>query len=694
MHLSSVQRTIEQFLGHRPFERAPWLAVGYGAGIGVWAMLAGPWQWAAFIALCAAAVALAPLIAREGRADHLRMAIMGLALMAAAGVATIWMKSALVGTAFLPARETVMIAGRIVDRQDDGAAGRVRLLLAARVAGREQPALVQVILPDQLDRPDLAIGAVIMAKARLSPPSPPMLPGAHDFAFVAWFQGVAATGSIGGPVTVLAPAGRAPSLRRLQGAIKTHVLTHLGGPAGAIAATLASGDRGAISHGDADAMRDAGFAHLLSISGLHVSAVIAGVFFLVLRGFGLIPWIALRVRLPLVAALAGALAGVGYCLITGSQVPTVRAVAGAVLVLGALALGRDPLSMRLLAVAAVMVMLFWPESLFGASFQMSFGAVMTIVALSNTAWVKRFVARRDESLAIRMGRRLAMLLLGGLAIELALLPVALFHFHRAGLYGAVANALAIPLVTLVTMPCLALALLLDPLGWGAPAWWATGRSLDLVLWIAHATAALPGAVTTLPSMPGWVYGLWIGGALWLALWSGRVRLWGLVPVTLAMLAWIATPTPDVLIAGDGRHVGITGLSPDLVVFSEGQGAYARDILLETAGMSGSTRALEDWPGALCTHDFCALALNRHGRRTILLIARSHRRVNEQGLAVACAQSDIVIADHPLPTICHPRQILADGTLLARTGGMTIDLASGAVRTVAETSGRHPWLQWP
>lgn len=693
-NLSSVQRGIEQFLADRQFERAPWLAVAYGAGIGAWVMLPGPWQWAAFLTLCAAVLALAPVVAREGRADHCRMAIIGLSVMAAAGCATIWMKSSLIGTMPLAARESVMMAGRIVDRQDDGAAGRVRLMLAARIAGRDQPALIQVDLPDQLDRPGLTIGASIMAKARLAPVAPPMLPGAHDFAFTAWFQGVAATGSIAGPITVLSPGQQQASLRGVQDTIRDHVLAHLGGSAGAIAVTLASGDRGAISRGDADAMRDAGFAHLLSISGLHVSAVIAGVYFLVFRGLGLMPWIALRVRLPLVAALCGALAGIGYCLLTGAQIPTVRAVAGAVLVLGALAMGRDPLSMRLLAVAAVLVMLIWPESLFGASFQMSFGAVVTIVALYGLVWVRQFIAWRDEGRVSRLARRLVMLLIGGLAIEFALLPVALFHFHRAGVYGALANLVAIPLVTLVTMPCLALALVLDQVGCGGPAWWAVGRSLDLMLWVAHTTAATPGAVTTLPAMAGWVYGVWIAGTLWLALWSGRVRLWGMVPIFVAVIAWSTARAPDILIAGDGRHVGITGLGPDLVVFSEGRGNFARDVLLENAGMSGTTHALEQWPGTLCSHDFCALAINRNNRRTVLLIARSHRRVEEDALAKACRQSDLVIADHVLPATCHPRQILADAAMLARTGGMTVDLANGTARTVAQTSGRHPWLHWP
>lgn len=690
--LSSVQRTIEEFLSVRPFERAPWLAVGFGGGIFAWAALSGPWQWAALLALCAAAGLLAGVIARDGQADHLRHAIVGMALMVSAGNGTIWVKSALVGVPPLATRETVMMAGRIVDRQDQGAGAPVRLMLASRIAGVDRPMLIRVMVPDPLDRPDLVTGATIAARARLMPPAPPMLPGGHDFAFAAWFEGVGATGSISGPVSVLSPAVPAFSLRRAQAALHADVLAHLGGSAGAIAATLASGDRGAIARGDGEAMRDAGFAHLLSISGLHVSAVIAGVWLLVFRGLGLIPWIALRMRLPLVAAVCGALAGIAYCLMTGSQVPTMRAAAGAVLVLGALALGRDPLSMRLLAVAALFVMAFWPETVLGASFQMSFGAVIAVIALHNAAWVRRFLARREESRLVRMGRRAVMLLVGGLVIEFALLPVALFHFHRAGLYGALANVVAVPLVTLVSMPSLALALVLDPVGLGGPAWWVTGRSLDAVLWIAHTTAAMPGAVTMLPSIPGWIYGLWVAGGLWLALWSGPVRRWGLIPIAAAMCCWALIPTPDILIAGDGRHVGITGLGPDLIVLGETQGHFARDTLLEAAGMSGTTRALEDWPDARCTHDFCALALSRYGRRTVLLIARSHRRLNEDGLAQACAQSDIVIADHPLPPVCHPRQILADGALLARTGGMTIDLASGVVRTVVETSGRHPWLR--
>ncbi|WP_353229275.1 ComEC/Rec2 family competence protein [Novosphingobium sp.] len=691
VRLSSVQRTIDQFLMARPFERGPWLAVGFGAGIVAWVVLPGPWQWAALIALCAAAVITAPLIARDGVADYLRLAIMAMATMVAAGCATIWMKSALVGTPPISAAQTVLIAGRVVDRQDHG--GGVQLLLAAHIAGRAWPMLIRVMLPEPLDRPGIVIGATLAAKARLTPPPPPMLPGSHDFAFAAWFEGVGATGSISGPITVAGSTAPAPSLRRVQAGLRDHVAAHLGGSAGAIAVTLATGDRGAMGQGDADAMRDAGFAHLLAIGGLHMSAVIGLVYVLVLRGLALFPWVALRVRLPLVAALAGAAVGVGYCLITGAHVPTVRAAAVALLVLGALALGRDALSMRLLAVAALAVMLFWPEAVLEPAFQMSFGSVMAVIAVHNTAWAKRFESWRDEAWAMRVGRHAAMLLLTGLVIELALLPVALFHFHRNGLFGAVANLFAIPLVTLVAMPSLACALLLDSVGAGAPAWWLTGKALGAVLWIAHVTANAPGAVTVMPAFPGWMYGLAVAGLLWLGLWSGWVRLWGLLPLAAALAAMATVPTPDILVTGDGRHLGITGLGPDLVVLTPGPGRYARETLLEAAGMAGKTQPLEDWPGARCTHDFCALALVRGGRSTTLLIGRSTRRLNQPAVEQACAHSDIVIANRVLSPLCHPRRLLIDAAVLARNGGMTINLASGEVHTVAQTTGHHPWLPW-
>ena len=180
--LSSMHRTIEAFLAARPFERGPWLAVGFGLGIAGWAVLAGPSQWAGFLALCGAAAVGGLLIDREGELGHLRAALMGMALMIAAGCSTIWIKSALVGQPGIARPEVVWLEGRVLDRQEEGARERVRLLLVGRVEGHDELLRVRVNLPTDKDVPGLIEGAQVRLRARLMPPAPPMLPGAYDFA--------------------------------------------------------------------------------------------------------------------------------------------------------------------------------------------------------------------------------------------------------------------------------------------------------------------------------------------------------------------------------------------------------------------------------------------------------------------------------------------------------------------------------
>ena len=707
--LSSVHRTIDQFLADRPLERGAWLVVAFGVGIAGWLLLPDAPRWLAALALCGAAGTGALLLDRHGDCSHVRAAIMALALMVAAGLALVWTKSALVGEPPLERPMVVTVEGRVLAREDQGAKDAIRLVIAARLLPRKGdaalaglprgPRKVRVNLPVEQDLPGIAEGAVLRVDARLMPPAPPMLPGGYDFARAAWFQGLAATGRALGPVTVLAPASGGGSLGAMRRALSAHVRARLGGSPGTIAAAFASGDRGAIAQDDEDAMRDAGLTHLLSISGLHVSAVVAGTYALVMGLLALFPPIALRVRLPLVAAAGGALAGVGYTLLTGAEVPTVRSCVGALLVLAAMALGRDPLSLRLVAVAAFVVLLFWPEAVWGPSFQMSFASVIAIIAFHNAAPARRFLSPREEGLVARTGRHLVMLLATGVVIELALMPIAVFHFHRAGLYGALVNVVAIPLTTFATMPLLALALLLDLAGWGAPVWFLVGKSLDLLLWLAHVTAAQPGAVTMLPGMDRATFALFLAGLLWLALWTGRVRLWGFAPVALATALVLAAPSPDVLVSGDGHQVGIAGQAGKaFLMLRSGRSDFARDALMEAAGVKGEATPIEDAPGAQCNADFCRIALVRtvagHPRRFVLLLSRSRELTPWAPLIAACAAADIVIADRGLPGACRPRLLKADRALLRRTGGLAIELASGRVRSVAESQGRHGWYPWP
>ncbi|MEO0906439.1 MAG: ComEC/Rec2 family competence protein [Pseudomonadota bacterium] len=693
----------EAFLAEAGFDRAPWLAVLFAAGIAAWFALPAPIQWGAVIGVCLSLAGLSFVWWRK-RADRerLRQAVMACCLVFAVGMSVVWLRSEMVGT---PAIERPMIErvqGYVLDREDQPAKDRVRLTMAVRDGQTGQSRKIRVNVPIKTanraveDWSDEALGegAVVRLRVRLMPPASPMLPGAYDFARAAWFQGLAGTGSILGELDIVEPAPRASGLPAIQRALSAHVRSRVDGSAGTIAAAFASGDRGAITQADDDAMRDAGLTHLLSISGLHVSAVIAAAYLVTLKILALFPALALRVRLPVLAAAAGALAGIGYTLLTGAEVPTVRSCAAAMLVLIALALGRDALSLRMVAAAAMFVMLMWPESAIGPSFQMSFAAVIAIVALHSSGPVRAFLAPREESWTKSTSRKVFMLFFTGLVIEFALMPIVLFHFHRAGFYGAFANVFAIPLVTFIAMPAIALALIFDLVGLGAPFWWAAQASLDLLLAIAHFTSSQPGAVKLMPQMSWLAVSLFAIGGLWMALWTGRARLWGLAPWVIATGLLLTTPIPDVLIGREGRHVGITVKDADgsrtLLSLRNSRSSYSRENLLELASVTSEPIPLAQWDGARCSREFCTITINRGGRDWSLLMARNRELVSERALAAACERADIVVADRFLPRSCKPKWLKADRSTLIETGGLAIDLTNEEITSVAQSQGEHGW----
>lgn len=682
----------ERFLSDAGFDRAPWLAVAFGAGIAAWFALPSAGWWAALSVSCLALAGVAwGAGPAKARYPHLMQAIFVLPLLLAAGCLVVWARSSLVGAVPIERPMVGTFTARVLAQEEQPALDRDRLILAMREPDTARAIKVRVNVPHDEAAQRPAVGVLIRFKARLMPPAPPMLPGAYNFARTAWFSGLAATGTVLAPVEVIDSGAQGNRLESVRGALSRHVRTRLADGEAGIAAALATGDRGGIAEADAQAMRDAGLAHLLSISGLHVSAVIGAVYLLALRVLALSPWLALRVRLPVVAAGAGALAGIGYTLLTGAEVPTVRSCIGALLVLIALALGREALSLRMLAVAAFCVLLLWPESLVGPSFQMSFAAVLAIVALGTAGPVRRFLGPREEPVVLRIGRGVAMLLLTGVVIEFALMPIGLYHFHRAGVYGALANVIAIPLTTFVVMPLIVAGLLMDIIGVGAPAWWLAEQAVDLLIGLAHWIASRPGAVNLLPAMGTGAFLLFVAGGLWLGLWSGRIRWFGLLPAALGIAMLAAMAPPDVLVTGDGRHVGLVSEDGNrLFVLRDSRSDYVRDNLQELAGMEGEPVNLLQWPGAQCNRDFCSVPIGQEGRTLNLLLTRSRDRVPERALAAACDKADIVIADRWLPRSCRPKWLKADRAMLSQTGGLAIHLAWAEVTTVADGQGQHGW----
>lgn len=676
---------LERWLEAERGQLVLWIPVLLGAGIAAWFVLPDANRWAAMV-LGGLAVAAAGFAASAG--GRTARCVTAAAMLVAVGCALVWWRAERVAAPVLARPAIVVFQGKVERIEALPARELVRVRIAPD-AGSGLPARVRVNL-DTADVPaGLTPGAVVKLRARLMPPAPPAVPGAYDFERVAWFDGLGATGRGFAPVEIVTPGERKSGLRER---LTAHVQSQVEGSAGGIAAALVTGDRGAIGEADAEALRRSGLAHLLSVSGLHVTAVVGAMMLLVLRLLALSPALALRWPLPVVAAGAAGMAAVGYTLLTGAEVPTVRSCIAALLVLAAMMLGREAITLRLVAFGALVVLLLWPEALMGPSFQMSFAAVTAIVALYESKRVRGWFERREEGWAPRLGRGVVSLLLTGLVVEIALTPIALFHFHKSGVYGALANIVAIPLTTFIVMPLEAAALFFDLVGLGAPFWWATEQALRLLLSIAHAAANAPGALAMLPAMPGGAYALMVAGGLWIALWRTRVRAAGLVPVMAGALWALATPMPDLLVTGDGRHLALRTAAGEMALLRDRAGDYVRDMMAENGGVDAELPALDGQDGARCSPDLCLADVERGGRRWRMAAVRSSYLVPWREMIAVCRDADIVVAERRLPSGCTPRWLKLDRTMLARTGGVAITLAATpGVRTVREAGARHPWI---
>ncbi len=527
MHPRRWSGWIEAWLEAERDQLFLWTPIALGAGVAAWFVLLTPVEWSAFLAGCAG-LALLAVVVEPG--TRLRRVLLSAALLMALGCGLSWWRAERAAAPAIARPMVAQLSGTVDRVEPLPARGLLRLSLVDMGAG--QPARVRVSIPVDPAPPPIHEGDKVRLRARIVPPQGPAVPGGYDFARIAWFQSLGGVGKAIGPIAVINAEHGGPGLRER---LSAHVRAQVDGSAGGIASAFATGDRGGIAQGDEEAMRDSGLTHLLSVSGLHISAVVGAAFFLTLRLLALWPRLALRWPLVTIAAAVGAATGIGYTMLTGAEVPTVRSCVAAVLVCVGIAVGRDAFTLRLVAAGALAVLIAWPESLVGPSFQLSFAAIATIIALHEVPQVKAWFAKRDEPLWAKFGREIGGLLLTGVAVEVALAPIALFHFHKQGLFGALANIVAIPLTTFVTMPLEALAMLFDLIGLGAPLWWATGKSLELLLWIAHAVAGWPGARAALADMPVAAFAMMVGGGIWLTLWSKRARLLGLLPIAIGVL---------------------------------------------------------------------------------------------------------------------------------------------------------------
>ncbi len=680
-------------LAHERDRLALWLPVFLGSGVATYfALPVEPPLWLG-LAVVAGLVGLGVAVRRR---PALLMAVIALGVAGGGFTVAQW-RTATVAAPMLSERlGPTRVSGRIVAVEVFPKGSRITLerLRIARLGPERTPETVRIRLRGK--QPELNPGDWVRLRAVISPPPAPAAPGAFDFQRQSYFRRLGGVGFAYGAATLVAESPQTGidalwlGLERFRQDIAERVRAGLDGAPGAIAAALMTGKRKAIPPPLMDAVRNSGLAHLLAISGLHIGLV-AGILFIGLRRvLALVPPLALRFAIKKWAAVAAIAGAFAYAMVAGATVPTQRAFLMVGLVLLAVLLDRRGLSMRLVAWAAAVVLLIQPESLLGASFQMSFAAVIALIAAYEVVRDRRRYGGGGPPSWLRRG----LLYGGGVALTTliagsATAPFALYNFNQVAVYGLVANLVAVPVTAMWVMPWAVLAFALMPLGLETLALTPMGWGVEVVIRVAETVSAWPGAVNVVQAMPTWGLAAVVLGGLWLCLWRRRWRLWGIAGLAAGLATVVLIRPPDILIDGDGKLLAVRTADGGMAMSSLRTARFSRDVWLRRGGQE--ERAIL-WPAAGFSPDgrlSCDVlgCIYRAGGHLVALVR------HPGALAEDCRIADVVVSTVPVRGRCPSAGTVIDRFDLWRWGGHALWLEADGVRveSVDQHRGNRPWV---
>ncbi|HTV69191.1 MAG TPA: ComEC/Rec2 family competence protein [Rhizobiaceae bacterium] len=589
--------------------------------------------------------------------------------------------------------------------------GRVRLTLD--VVKTERPALryapERVRVSAREVPASLKAGALVAGVVRLMPPSGPLRPNGYDFSFESYFDGTGANGFyLRNPELVaetISPdftEGLSAWIENTRLTLAGRIESHIRGAEGEIAAALVAGVRAGIPEDVNEALRKTGLAHVLSISGLHMALVSLTIMVLIRSGFALLPAFSSRHAVKKYAASVALIALAVYLFISGSAVAAERSFIMIAVMLAALLVDRSALTMRNLAIAAIVILVISPHEAAGPSFQMSFAATAALIG-AYAAWSERKAAARapanDHGVVRRAigtgGRYFGELAATSIIAGAATALYGVYHFQRVATLGLVANLAAMPVVSLVVMPFAVLGMIFMPFGLDGPFFAVMGEGLNWMIAIAEWFAARSpiDAVGMIPPSAVLVLTVALVIATLLTTWLRVIA----VPIALLGIALLATrPMPDLLIAEDGRLVGLrTGdgvavnrSRPNAFTAENWQMALNSTALIKPMKLATSEVRIDALAGQsfVCGEGLCVA---RHDAGALVV----HAETAELAWPYCSAAALIVIDDATASTdtCATSNATVITKRELAQWGSASVTLSDG-VAVVVYSVGRdyRPW----
>jgi len=667
-----------------------WLPVAFGAGIIVYFALPNepkPWAGGVFSFLSAV------LFLRTIRRDSLPIRTMGILLLfVALGFWGAQLRTERVAGPVLGFEtRPVMVTGTIAEIHPLPKARRI--VVEDVKADTLKPEITprKVRLHSYHVDESWQVGDRIKVRAILRPPPPPVAPDAFDFQRYSFFKGIGSIGfTLGKPTLLDRPEqlGFWYWVESVRLSVARTVTDSIDDPnTAAVAAALMTGIRTGIPERALNAFRDSGLAHLLAISGLHMG-LIAGLIFAGIRiVFCAFPSVALRWPVKKIAAGVALFGAFCYLLLAGAPIPTQRAFLMVGIVFVGVFVNRQAISLRLVALAAMVILIMMPEVILTPSFQMSFAAVIALVATYEAIRPHIYAFSDRASWQRKAVLYVVLIMLTTIVSEIATISLGIHHFNRITLYNLVANIVAMPLVVFVIMPAIIVAFILMPFGLAHWPLWIVDVGLYAIVEMGDYLIHLPRALILVPALPGWGLLIVMAGGLWLCLWQRRWRLLGIIPLIGGGFSILANPVPSVLVSPTAELVALK-TETNIIMTSKTKEKFVS----------------ESWLGQLAETDMLTFDDNEAAEVSCDPLAciytlGSHRIVyakDYQGLGEDCNTADVIITSLYNDGTClkaADSQLIIDKAFVRKYGATALYHRNGVLRlkTVADSRGHRPWI---
>lgn len=694
--MGKIIENLDNWLGSQKDNLILWIPVFLGIGSAVYfSILFEPLKLLSAFLWGVSLIALFLVFLRRADIKFIWFFILLAAFLFLTGFGLAQLKTNIVHTPMLSKETRPLIAeGRVAHTEIlDGRKGTLVILDNVKLENFEAKDTPNKIRLTSKLRVRFNLGERVQMLVKLTPPSMPVMQGAYDFRRHYYFDGIGAMGFILKKPTIVAPApvhDISLSLERLRKTMGEHIKSLLPSRISGIVTALVTGERAAIQEEDWDALRISGLAHIISISGLHVVLIATPIFFFVRLFLAAIPRLALHYPIKKIAAVVALMGCSLYVALVVPTVPTYRALLMTGIGLIAIMIDRSPFSLRLVTFAAIIVLLFAPESIWSASFQLSFAAVISLILAAE--WTREYWSKwRNNASHIRK----FLIYLGGsifttLVVSIITAPLAAYHFQQIPIYSVVANALIIPLSAIIIMPMTIATFLLWPLGAQDVALKIMGYGIEWMLAIAHGVSGLPEASWNIAAWPISAMVCFVFAGLSLYLLHGKARWVSAIGVAAGAVFIFLYHPPSILISQSGG----------LMMVRDGDKIYL------SSSMKDKFFA-ENWVKRLGMEEGSALYFPREGQTLLpdgsITCGEGQCRIIHRGkkitwgndyyaLKTDCDWADIIVT----PTAFRDRNCKArinNKFTLMDTGAVEI-AEDGSIKTVAYSLGKRPWSPLP